>query len=109
MKLIRAFILFMALAQSGWVFAAGQPFTKSQFDNLMKEGTLPIVILGLLSREAMLKAKVKLQGASGIGKKIFGMLLIVVSLTILIGQDKKAEEILNQYSPDWLTALTTTY
>ncbi|NCW13511.1 MAG: cytochrome c biogenesis protein CcdA, partial [Chitinophagia bacterium] len=53
--------------------------------------------------------KVKLQGASGIGKKIFGMLLIVVSLTILIGQDKKAEEILNQYSPDWLTALTTTY
>ena len=71
--------------------------------------TLPIVILGLLSREAMLKAKVKLQGASGIGKKIFGMLLIVVSLTILIGQDKKAEEILNQYSPDWLTSLTTTY
>lgn len=71
--------------------------------------TLPIVILGLLSREALLKAKVKLQGASGIGKKIFGMLLIVVSLSILIGQDKKAEEILNQYSPDWLTSLTTTY
>lgn len=70
---------------------------------------LPIIILGLLSREAMLKTKVKLQGASGIGKKIFGMLLIVVSLSILIGQDKKAEEILNQYSPDWLTSLTTTY
>jgi thioredoxin 1 len=43
MKLIRAFILFMALAQSGWVFAAGQPFTKSQFDNLMKEGK-PIIV-----------------------------------------------------------------
>jgi thioredoxin-like negative regulator of GroEL len=33
----------MALAQSGWVFAAGQPFTKSQFDNLMKEGK-PIIV-----------------------------------------------------------------
>jgi len=43
MKLIRAFILFMALAQSAWVFAAGQPFTKSQFDNLMKEGK-PIIV-----------------------------------------------------------------
>jgi hypothetical protein len=57
----------------------------------------------------MLKAKVKLQGASGIGKTVFGVFLIIVSLAILSGQDKKTEEFLNEHSPDWLTALTTTY
>ena len=71
--------------------------------------SLPIVILGLLSREAMLKAKVKFQGVSGIGKTVFGVFLIVVSLAILSGQDKKTEEFLNEHSPDWLTVLTSTY
>ena len=70
---------------------------------------LPIVILGLLSREAMLKAKVKIQGASGIGKTVFGMFLIVVSLAILFGQDKKAEVFLTDHTPEWLSVLTTTY
>jgi cytochrome c biogenesis protein CcdA len=68
---------------------------------------LPIAILGLLSRQAMLKAKVKLQGAGGIGKTILGIFLMVVSLAILSGQDKKVEEFLTNHSPQWLTDLTT--
>ena len=43
MKVLRKLILFLLLAQSTLVFAAGQPFTKSQFDNLMKEGK-PIIV-----------------------------------------------------------------
>lgn len=43
MKLIRQLILFLALAQSAIVFAAGQPFTQSQFDALMKEGKSVVV------------------------------------------------------------------
>ncbi|MBU3621993.1 cytochrome c biogenesis CcdA family protein [Polynucleobacter sp. CS-Odin-A6] len=70
---------------------------------------LPIVILGLLSREAMLKAKLKLQGAGGIGKMILGTFLIVVGLAILSGQDKKVEEFLTVHSPEWLTELTTRF
>lgn len=70
---------------------------------------LPIVILGLLSREAMLKAKIKLQGVGGIGKTILGIFLIGVSLAILSGQDKTAEEFLTDHSPQWLTNLTTKY
>ena len=70
---------------------------------------LPIVILGLLSKQAMLKAKVKLQGAGGIGKTILGAFLIAVSLSILSGQDKKVEEFLTNHSPQWLTDLTTRY
>lgn len=68
---------------------------------------LPIAILGLLSRQAMLKAKLKLQGVGGIGKSILGALLIAVSLSILTGQDKKLEEFLTNHSPQWLTNLTT--
>jgi cytochrome c biogenesis protein CcdA len=70
---------------------------------------LPIVILGLLSRQAMLKAKVKLQGAVDIGKTILGIFLIAVSLSILSGQDKMIEEFLTNHSPQWLTDLTTRY
>lgn len=70
---------------------------------------LPIVILGLLSREAMLRAKLKLQGAGGVGKMILGAFLIVVSLAILSGQDKKVEEFLTVHSPEWLTELTTRF
>jgi cytochrome c-type biogenesis protein len=70
---------------------------------------LPIVILGLLSREAMIRAKIKLQGAGGIGKTLLGILLMVVSLTILSGQDKKLEEFLADHSPAWLTDLTTRF
>lgn len=70
---------------------------------------LPIVILGLLSREAMLRAKLKLQGAGGIGKMILGTFLIIVSLAILSGQDKRVEEFLTKHSPAWLTELTTRF
>ena len=38
MKVLRKLILFLLLAQSALVLAAGQPFTQSQFANLMKEG-----------------------------------------------------------------------
>lgn len=70
---------------------------------------LPIIVLGLLSREAMLRAKLKLQSAGGIGKMILGIFLIVVSLAILSGQDKKVEEFLTDHSPKWLTELTTRF
>jgi cytochrome c biogenesis protein CcdA len=68
---------------------------------------LPIAILGLLSRQAMLKAKLRLQGAGGVGKTVLGIFLIIVSLSILSGQDKKIEEFLTNHSPQWLTDLTT--
>lgn len=70
---------------------------------------LPIGILGLFSREAMLRAKLRLQGAGGIGKMILGTFLIIVSIAILSGQDKRVEEFLAVHSPNWLTELTTRF
>jgi thioredoxin 1 len=43
MKILRKLILFLTLAQSAFAFAAGQPFTQSQFDTLIKEGK-PVII-----------------------------------------------------------------
>ena len=43
MTAIRKLILFLSLAQSAFVFAAGEPFTQSQFDNLIKENK-PIIV-----------------------------------------------------------------
>ena len=43
MKVLRQLILFLLLAQPAIVLAAGQPFTQSQFNNLMKEGK-PIIV-----------------------------------------------------------------
>lgn len=43
MRTFRKFILFLVLIRSAFAFAAGQAFTQSQFDTLMKEGK-PIVV-----------------------------------------------------------------
>ena len=70
---------------------------------------LPIVVLGLLSRQVMLQAKIKLQGVGSIGKTILGACLIIASVAILSGQDKKVETFLTDHSPQWLTELTTNW
>ena len=43
MKVIRKLVLFLALTQPAFVFAAGQPFNQDQFNTLMKDGK-PIVV-----------------------------------------------------------------
>ncbi len=43
------------------------------------------------------------------GKKLFGLLMLVVGMSILTGFDKKLETKLLELSPSWLTELTTSY
>ena len=43
MKVLRKLTFFLLLAQSAIVLAAGQPFTQSQFDKLIKENK-PIIV-----------------------------------------------------------------
>lgn len=68
---------------------------------------LPIALLGMLSRQAMLKMRGKLQGAGSWGKSVLGVLFIAIGVLILTGWDKSVEIFLLDHSPDWLTALTT--
>lgn len=70
---------------------------------------LPLVLVGMLSRAALLAWRDRLAGA-GKGIKIgLGAVLIVFGAAILSGYDHVIETALVQASPDWLTALTTRF
>lgn len=70
---------------------------------------LPLLLLGLLSREAMMRWRGRLLGAGSGGKTVLGVLLIGVGVLILTGLDKTIEAALVEASPQWLTDLTTRY
>lgn len=69
--------------------------------------TLPLLLLGFLSRDMLLRSW--LLGAGQGGKVLLGSLLIVVGLLIVTGLDKKAEAVIVSHSPARLTALTTRF
>jgi cytochrome c-type biogenesis protein len=70
---------------------------------------LPLLLMGLASREAMMRWRGRLLNAGSAGKSALGILLIAVGLLILTGLDKSIEAALVEASPAWLTDLTTRY
>jgi cytochrome c biogenesis protein CcdA len=70
---------------------------------------LPLLALGLLSREAMMRMRGRLLEAGKGGKLVLGGLLVAIGLMVATGLDKRLETILVDASPDWLTQLTTRY
>jgi len=70
---------------------------------------LPLIILGTLSRQAMMNVRSKLFTAGKVGKRIFGVILLLVGLLIISGLDKRFETLVVTASPDWLIALTTRF
>jgi cytochrome c biogenesis protein CcdA len=70
---------------------------------------VPLLALGVASREAMLRWRQRL-AAAGPGLKMgFGAILVAVGLLALTGLDKRVETALVEASPQWLTDLTTRY
>lgn len=70
---------------------------------------LPLSLLGTLSREAMLQLRGQLVKFGSAGRYVLGVLMIAVGASILAGFDRGLEARLVQWSPDWLTDLTTRY
>lgn len=70
---------------------------------------IPLLIIGLLSRQVFREKRPKLVNASQSGRKIMGWSLLVVGLLVLTGFDKQIEIWLLTISPDWLTDLTTRF
>jgi cytochrome c-type biogenesis protein len=70
---------------------------------------LPLLILGLLSREVLMRWRGKMLSLGGGMKSLLGLLLVVSGLLVLSGYDKQAEAYLVDTSPDWLTELTTRF
>ena len=67
---------------------------------------LPLLVLGMVSRETMMRMRGRLMATGRGAKVIMGSVLITMGLVILSGLDRSLETILNA-SPAWLTNLTT--
>jgi cytochrome c-type biogenesis protein len=70
---------------------------------------LPLLILGMLSRDVMLKLRGKMMSAGASAKSIMGAVLILIGLFVITDFDKVIEARLVDVMPDWLTAITTKY
>lgn len=70
---------------------------------------LPLLILGALSRETLMRWRGRLTNAGSGLKVALGVVLILTAAGILTGLDKSIEAALVEASPDWLTNLTTRF
>ena len=71
--------------------------------------SLPLLALGLLSRDTMLRWRSQMLRAGQNVKAALGLLLIAVGGLVLAGIDKSVEAALVSASPQWLTDLTTRF
>ena len=69
----------------------------------------PLLVIGTLSREAMLRVRGTLMSVGQRGKWVLGAVLVLMGLAILTGRDKSFEAWVLDHSPQWLTELTTRY
>ena len=70
---------------------------------------LPLVLLGLMSRAALMRVRANLMSAGKLGKGLLGAAFIVIGVAIVSGADRRAEAALVNASPQWLTDLTTSF
>ena len=70
---------------------------------------LPLMLLGLVSREAMMRWRGRLMETGKAGKALLGVLLVAVGLLVATNADKRLETVLVDASPAWLTELTTRF
>ena len=70
---------------------------------------LPMLLLGLLSRETMMRWKGGMMSAGKGLKQAMGAVLLALGVLMLSGLDKTVETKLVQASPSWLTSVTTRF
>jgi len=70
---------------------------------------LPLLAIGMMSREALARWRNRLLAAGSGGKALMGFMLVALGALILTGLDKRIETILVEASPAWLTELTTRF
>lgn len=70
---------------------------------------LPLVLLGGLSRQTLLRIRGRLFSGAKLGKQLLGALFLLIGLGILTGYDHRLETWLVKHSPGWLSELTTRF
>lgn len=68
---------------------------------------LPLLLLGTLSREVLMRWRDRMMGLGKGLKAALGLILVATGLMIATGYDKAAETALVNISPAWLTNVTT--
>jgi cytochrome c-type biogenesis protein len=69
----------------------------------------PMLVVGTLSREVLMRWRGGMMKAGKRGKQILGAAMLVMAVIILTGADRQIEAKLVGWSPQWLTSLTTQY
>lgn len=70
---------------------------------------LPLLALGMLSRQAMGKWRRRMLDAGQKAKKLFGVALLLIGVLVLSGADKDLEKWAVNAMPEWMVNLTTRY
>ncbi len=70
---------------------------------------VPMLLLGMLSREVLMRWRNRMIGMGKGAKAALGVVLVVVAVAILTGSDKSIETALVTATPDWLIAITTRF
>lgn len=70
---------------------------------------VPLLLLGLLSREAVMRWRTRAMRAGHGLRPALGAVLLVAGVAVLLGFDKRIEAALVAASPDWLTRMTTAF
>jgi cytochrome c-type biogenesis protein len=70
---------------------------------------IPLLAIGALSREALLRWRGRITSAGKTGKLVLGAGTLAVAALILSGADRSLETVLVAASPAWLTDLTTRF
>lgn len=70
---------------------------------------VPLIIIGMLSREMLMRWRGRMLSSGSMVKSILGLLFVFTGVMIISGQDKFLEAALVEASPEWLTALTTRF
>ncbi len=68
---------------------------------------IPLVLLGLLSRQVTTRIRGRLLQTGKLGKQILGVALLVIGVAVLTGMDKRFEAWILDVAPSWLIDLTT--
>lgn len=68
---------------------------------------VPLVALGLVSRQTMVKVRGRLLAAGKLGKQALGGTMLLLGALILSGADKPFEAWALRAAPEWLVRLTT--
>lgn len=71
--------------------------------------SVPLLVLGLLSRAALGRIRNGLLRGGRVGKAVLGVFLLATAVSMLSGADQRIESWLVDHSPAWLTHLTTQY